>query len=176
MPNAYAQYAAVLLQDNRLVNGSLRLRVKGRSMMPLLSPGDVLTVQQQPRNQLLPGQIVVMVDGGGFLTHRLISLDAETMQTKGDAMRFPDPPASYAALVGVVQTIERSNRVWMDFTQPGWERVWPRLEKLYRYEAKLIARFLPTSKRPTNLQKWTVDVLCQPLRGWAFLLQWMMKK
>jgi hypothetical protein len=91
-------------------------------------------------------------------------------------MRFPDPPAPYSSLVGGVQSIERSGRVLFDFTHPDWQRIWPRVSRLYGYENQLVARYLPRSKRPTRLKKLIVDLICRPLRGWAFLLQWAKKK
>jgi hypothetical protein len=173
MQKTYHQHAAALLQDRQAVNDALRLMVNGRSMAPLLRPGDVLVVQPGKAGDLLPGQIVVLQDADGFLTHRLIAIGSDTFVTKGDAMPCFDPPAPFSALVGWVQSVERDGNTWLNFSQRRWRCVWPCLALLYKIENQVAMSMILSPRPKIGLLKDMAGAVCWLLRGVAFLLQWI---
>lgn len=88
--------------------GSVRLRVFGTSMLPSLWPGDILTVENDPKNRFVPGDIVLRLRDGKLLAHRLLANRGTRWITRGDAMPQSDPPAEVEDLLGRVVRIERN--------------------------------------------------------------------
>ena len=70
------------------------------SMEPTLSVGDLLLLTQEDR--YTPGQIVVYQDGNAAVVHRLLALEGETAQTRGDANNSADAPIPASAIKGRV--------------------------------------------------------------------------
>jgi len=89
--------AAEVLRDS----GSLRLRVRGESMLPALWPGDLAEIQSCTVQQVSPGEIVLALREGRFFLHRLLALRPPNgFLLRGDSMPGADPEFSDYELVG----------------------------------------------------------------------------
>lgn len=80
----------------------MRITVAGRSMLPLLHPGDVLLVRPGRRVAVEVGAVVTLLDRGSPVTHRVVTVDGELVLTKGDHAPNFDPPAPLGAVFGRV--------------------------------------------------------------------------
>jgi signal peptidase I len=93
-------------------SGSLRLHVKGRSMLPTLQPGDEVIVEPAQPNELKPGDWVVIQTSNQLLVHRFLTFNADGyLLTKGDAHRAPDPPWTSKDLIGRVTAYGRGEQI-----------------------------------------------------------------
>ena len=64
--------------------------VRSESMRPVINMGDMII--NGPLNAGIgPGTIVTYPHGKGLVTHRVVSIDGDTLVTKGDADEDPDP-------------------------------------------------------------------------------------
>jgi hypothetical protein len=94
--------------------GAVRLELRGTSMLPSLWPGDLLTIQFVAHNQVVPGDIVLVMRDNRFFAHRLIGKqhdqDCVTLITRGDAVPQNDPPVATSELLGRVSGIRRGSR------------------------------------------------------------------
>jgi len=66
----------------------LDLAVSGRSMEPLLSEGDAVSIQCLPPGELSVGDVICFRDGSRFVLHRLLEKgpgDGRVLLEKGDA-------------------------------------------------------------------------------------------
>lgn len=94
--------------------GIVRLKARGTSMLPSVWPGDLLTIQSAAYDEVVPGDIVLVLRNNRFFVHRLVERrrgqDCLSWITKGDAMPHNDPPAPASELLGRVAGIRRANR------------------------------------------------------------------
>ena len=94
--------------------GAVRLKAWGASMLPSVWPGDLLTIQSARHDEVLRGDIVLVLRDNRFVVHRLVEI--RTVQgrlswiTRGDAMPDNDPPTAQSQLLGRVTSIDRANR------------------------------------------------------------------
>jgi hypothetical protein len=83
-------------------------------MLPSLWPGDLLTIQSAAYDEVVPGDIVLVLRESRFVVHRLVERrrvqDRLLWITRGDAMPHEDPPAAASELLGRVAGIRRANR------------------------------------------------------------------
>ena len=102
--------AAEMLRDY----GKVRLKAWGASMLPSVWPGDLLTIQSAGHDEVVPGDIVLVLRGDRFFIHRLVERrqdrDCISWITRGDAMPHDDPPAAESELLGRVAGIRRGHR------------------------------------------------------------------
>ena len=70
------------------------------SMEPTFYKGDLIIVKEQ--DELAVDDIVVFVDGGSLVVHRVVALDDETVTTKGDANNVADEPIFRSLVKGRV--------------------------------------------------------------------------
>ncbi len=79
--------------------------VRSESMKPAINMGDmVLTgpLGGMLNGEIKPGMIVTYEHGKGLVTHRVLSVDGDTLVTKGDAMEEADPhPVALSQVSGV---------------------------------------------------------------------------
>lgn len=73
------------------------------SMEPALSIGDLLIVRQQDSYQ--PDDIVVYQSGSVPVVHRIVSIEEETVVTRGDANNANDEPFPLSAVKGRVISV-----------------------------------------------------------------------
>ena len=88
------------------VSGLLRLRVRGNSMLPSLWPGDLVTIQAQPFENIRTGDIVLYSRDSRFFIHR-VQRKTGTLVTGGDCMLVPDPPVAASQVLGSVVSVRR---------------------------------------------------------------------
>jgi len=68
--------------------------VRSESMKPAINMGDMAIAGSSngPLNgEIKPGMIVTYEHGKGLITHRVLSIDGDTLTTKGDALEETDP-------------------------------------------------------------------------------------
>jgi signal peptidase I len=123
------QYTVEALEDSKLGlaaemlcgHGSVRLEIKGTSMLPCLWPGDLLTIECVAHDEIASGDIVLVMRDNRFFAHRLIgrqqSQNCILWITKGDAVPQNDPPVAASELLGRVAGIHRGNRSFVPTRQ-----------------------------------------------------------
>lgn len=94
--------------------GTLHLKVWGTSMLPTVWPGELVTIQSAADDEVVPGDIVLVLRDDRFFVHRLVERrvvqDSILLIMRGDAMPHNDPPAAASQLLGRVTRIRRGNR------------------------------------------------------------------
>ena len=95
-------------------SGTLRLRVMGWSMLPVVRPGDTLVVESADTSAVAKGDIVLFGRDRRLFAHRVVSKRMKSgdsrVVTRGDAMPAPDPPLAHHELLGRVSFIVRNGR------------------------------------------------------------------
>lgn len=89
--------------------GELRFTVKGNSMLPTLSAGDVVRVNPDKSpalHDLICFQIPPLPD---TFIHRVVALEGDKLLTCGDNRIVPDRIISKSNLQGVVESLENSS-------------------------------------------------------------------
>jgi Peptidase S24-like len=95
-------------------HGTVQLKAWGTSMLPSLWPGDLLTIQSAAHDEVVPGDIVLVMRDHSFFVHRLIEKrrvqDCLSWIMRGDAIPHNDPPVGASELLGRVACVHRGNR------------------------------------------------------------------
>ena len=99
----------------------LQLRVVGDSMYPALQADDAIWVAPAGMADLQRGDLVVLRQGAGLVTHRVVHRGAEGWRTKGDNRLGLDPPFDEQEILGVVVAVERAG-VRVDLQEQRWGR------------------------------------------------------
>jgi signal peptidase I len=103
----HAEFAALSTEliESR---GGLRFRAHGRSMLPTMRSGDILTVEKADASDLRTGDVVlIQAASGAVLAHRIIKRDGDSWTTCGDALYVPDEPFRADHLIGIVRSVEQ---------------------------------------------------------------------
>lgn len=74
--------------------------IVSNSMWPSIKAGDIVVIKGVEAKELKVGDVIVYDSGDGFIIHRVVSLDAKTLITKGDANSEPDAPIRYNQVIG----------------------------------------------------------------------------
>ncbi|MBM4463575.1 MAG: signal peptidase I [Chloroflexi bacterium] len=75
--------------------------VKSNSMKPAFAAHDMIITRPVP-SQVKPGNVIAFRQGGKLITHRVVSVNGDSIITKGDANASPDPqPISRSQIKGV---------------------------------------------------------------------------
>ena len=94
--------------------GTFHLKARGASMLPSVWPGDLVTIQSAADDEVVPGDIVLVLRDNRFFVHRLVERrlvqDCLLLIMRGDAMPHNDLPAAASQLLGRVTRIRRGNR------------------------------------------------------------------
>lgn len=135
----------------RLLSSGHRVWFKlgGMSMYPYLLPGDKAEVASANIDNLQLGQIIVFVQNGKWLAHRLVAKTDDQLIAQGDSIPRPDQPISFDHFKGVVLTRDRSGTLkilnprslyscWMVKFSPFAQRSVRISLKLYRVLARLV--------------------------------------
>lgn len=93
----------------------LRIRVTGRSMVPLLRGGEILTIRRTSESSLSKGDLVFFKNRDGHpVIHRIVKKYTHngvlTFQTRGDALIGFDGPVREEHILGKVCRVERGRR------------------------------------------------------------------
>ncbi len=99
--NVYNYFCIRILgNDLATVNGYGVLEVISGSMEPTIHIGDLIVIDTK-QESYQAGDIITFYDvDGSFVTHRIISINEETMITKGDNNNTSDEPISVDKIVG----------------------------------------------------------------------------
>lgn len=96
---------------------TVRLELRGTSMLPSLWPGDLLTIQSAAYDELVPGDIVLVMRDNRFFVHRLVERrrdqDCIWWITRGDAVPQNDAPVAAWELLGQVSGARRGQRIFV---------------------------------------------------------------
>ena len=121
MRDRYRRIAGELAHVELAPDSRLRLRVNGRSMLPLIRPGDIVVVEPVSPTKLRHGDIVAVRRADDIVTHRLMTpTDNGQVITKGDNMRGSDAPRAVTQVVGRIVALER-NGAAVDLTSRHWQ-------------------------------------------------------
>ncbi len=86
-------------------------------MLPTLWPGDLLTVQSVPWEQVEAGEVVLYMRQDRFFVHRIVSKNLTRgggfLVTRGDCMSENDPPVGRGELLGRVTEVRRSGSIFV---------------------------------------------------------------
>jgi hypothetical protein len=88
--------------------GAIRLQALGTSMLPTIWPGDVLSIESKPSQEIVPGDIVLVARENRFFIHRLIEKHNATWITRGDSLPQDDAPVAQFQVLGKVSLIHRT--------------------------------------------------------------------
>lgn len=132
--------------------GPMRMRVRGRSMWPVLHSGDKVLVIPVTVSGLLPGDWVMLRSAQGTVLHRYLGKQRGYVLTKGDSHIAFDPPWSPEAVLGRVEEAERAGRCFYRRTAPRlcWERILALAHYIVGYGGIMLHR----SKIVRSLKAW----------------------
>jgi hypothetical protein len=129
------------------------LRFEGKSMLPLLRPGDRI-VTETPRAPLELGDVILFAAAHGLVLHRVISLDLdhERLTTRGDAMISPDVPISIRSVLGRFEGLYDSKngcRTALPLRRKAWDKLMRALVRAERgpFRPVLVLNVLATCWR-----------------------------
>jgi len=91
-------------------SGTLRLQVRGWSMLPSIWPGDTLLVQQVESSEIAEGEIILFRRERRLFAHRIVRSDRSDVLTRGDSMAAADPPVDSDEVLGRVVSIVRNGK------------------------------------------------------------------
>ena len=127
----------------------VELRLRGRSMLPLLPPGVVLVLRATRPGDLRPGALVVFERAGRLICHRIESAAGDgadaRLTTRGTFLPHADAPLTPAALVATVVGLRIGKRV-VPIDGPAfatWARVILPSTALLAATAAIASRTLP---------------------------------
>ena len=167
---------ASLLQRSVARGQLFYMTVSSDSMAPLLEPGDEVAVAAVKAEELRPGDIVVLNEGPGFLTHRYWGTRKQKLITRGDRTLQFDPLWEPERLLGRIQARRRQGRTLSLQQGPGAWLV-AHLARVAALEQRLCAGYaanpLPSAAGPTRLgRKMRENPRYPP--GWLLrrALQW----
>jgi hypothetical protein len=99
-----------LVADVARTHGTVRLAVAGASMVPVLWPGDLVSVERCDSSELRTDSIIVIRQNGKLIVHRFVHRADDRIVTRGDARPRNDEPVSASDVVGRVKSIQRDGR------------------------------------------------------------------
>jgi len=116
--------------------GTVHLTLRGTSMLPSLWPGDLLTIESAAYDEVVPGDIVLVMRDNRSFVHRLVERRGVqgdfSWITKGDAVPHDDPPVAAPELLGRVAYVRRADRSFVPSR---------RVSLLHRTLARMLCRW-----------------------------------
>lgn len=162
MLNPYNLTALELIREPLQKGQTLHLKVNGRSMQPLLRPGDRVVVEAFEAERLSCGDLLLIRRPADLVTHRLIAREGDRFVTKGDASPCPDLPVLPEAVLGRVVAVEKGAGR-LDLNSPAWRARSRLLGRLGAWEAA------GWSGAPEPLRRLAALPFTLALRGLAFM-------
>jgi signal peptidase I len=101
-----------LLESTLQAGAEARFEVAGRSMLPLIRPGDVLRVRRPAEDEPGIGDVVAVrgAPGGEVLVHRVVRLSRDRFMIRGDNTTVANGEYARGDILGVVAAVERNGR------------------------------------------------------------------
>lgn len=90
---------------------AVRFQVHGDSMYPVIHSGDYVLVEPCSFTDVRIGEVVLSLTGRGLTAHRVITITATTITTRGDNALALDAPFTAAQLLGRVRSVEHAGRL-----------------------------------------------------------------
>jgi hypothetical protein len=109
------QVLAALVESTLESGAEVRLPVDGRSMLPLIRPGDVVRLRPLAGTEPKLGDVVAVrgMPGGGLLVHRVVRSRDGLFLLRGDNTTVANGEHTGGQILGIVDSVERSGRgVW----------------------------------------------------------------
>jgi hypothetical protein len=100
-----------------LQGGTIEVPLVGDSMRPLLRDGDRVRVRALVAGEPARGQLVLHVQRGRFVLHRVLRVNETRVKTRGDACWSADAPVERVAVLGVASAVHRCG-VWLPLEWP----------------------------------------------------------
>ncbi|MFD0396684.1 S24/S26 family peptidase [Kitasatospora sp. NPDC059811] len=97
-----------LLRSALAAVGRARLRTAGRSMLPTIEPGTVITVLARPFDEVEPGDVAVVLLDRKVIVHRVVDRAGSRLLTRGDNLPLVDPVVGPGEYLGVVPAYRRA--------------------------------------------------------------------
>ncbi|MFF3002378.1 S24/S26 family peptidase [Kitasatospora sp. NPDC057940] len=97
-----------LLRSALAAVGRARLRTAGRSMLPTIEPGTVITVLARPFDEVEPGDVAVVLLDRKVIVHRVVDRAGGRLLTRGDNLPLVDPVVGPGEYLGVVPAYRRA--------------------------------------------------------------------
>lgn len=124
---------------------SVRLRLKGNSMLPFLRNGvDEVVLYPCKKEDLHPMDIVLFRFKGRHLLHRIIKMDNNLLYIRGDGSIKAKEVCLYSDVVGKVQEIIRPSGKKITLNSISWKVIsylWINSGKLRVFILKIATRF-----------------------------------
>ncbi len=129
-------------------SGSLRLQLRGESMLPTLWPGDEVDIVPCSPEEIRRGEVLLVFRGNRFLLHRVWRiLRNGDVVTRGDAVPGPDPAVPAQAIVGKIARATRGGRTF---------RLWRRCSGMRRILGILFCHSTLGRRFVLKLHSWRV--------------------
>ncbi|MCM8762902.1 MAG: S24/S26 family peptidase [Candidatus Omnitrophica bacterium] len=90
----------------------LKVRVKGKSMRPFLSEGDILFISPVGPAGVSKGDIVVYSENNNFVCHRIFKIQGSHLLIKPDTGIKPEATLSFEQLIGRVVAVEKKGIIF----------------------------------------------------------------
>ena len=101
-------------------------RVSGRSMCPLIEPGNKVIIRHS-RAGIKPGMLIAFRQNNRIIVHRVLrkysGQDETVYLSRGDHNRHLDPRIRESEIVGKVISIERNDKRIFNVANPYWRAV-----------------------------------------------------
>ena len=139
--------ATALVEESMRRFGEVRIRIAGSSMLPVIRPGDIVSVRRCVPTQVSRGEIVLFIRDKRLFVHRVLgekpSADGQSaLITRGDSVPENDPPVFAGELLGCVTAIHRGRRVIVPYrTSSIFERMISSVLRRFEWPAKGLLRF-----------------------------------
>lgn len=142
---------------------SLRLRVNGISMSPLLQTGDYVIVEPVLASALRVGDVIAFRYNRDTITHRIVSRTPQGFLTLGDNFRKLDPLVVPEMILGRVSAVEKNGRPRSLKTWP-----WPVMQQILAWLGWQTA--YPNRAKWVALFPWLLFSFTRHLANLLFLL------
>jgi len=128
LSTARSEVSTALITDLLSSGISVKVRVTGRSMSPVILSGDRVVVKQASAGDLYPGDIVLFLDAaGGMVLHRMIfrknKKSSRQFVCKGDTLWRADESVTADRVIGKVEQIIKPSGKVIRLAKPGWQFV-----------------------------------------------------
>jgi signal peptidase I len=164
-----------IIQESLALGHHPRLTVSSNSMAPLIRQGDQVILAAVQPEQLAPGDIITLVDGSQFLTHRIWAIDRSSANpsilTRGDRSLAFDKRHELQAIVGQVIGRTRGQRT-LSFQEGagGWLHAHLGRVARWEYERLTGSQEAPNTGIEPVAQNGRIKLFRRLVYGWALLL------
>ena len=142
---ALVELSVKILNDKKCIRG----RLKGKSMNPIISNNEIITIKPVSADDIMVGDIIAF-KSNLIVTHRLIRKyrngDKRIIVTKGDSSRDFDIPTKGENILGRLISIEKHNGVVINLETRTW-RIINYIIAIYSLSTGLLYQNLCSIKR-----------------------------